>query len=313
MSAPCFLFPGQGSQVLGMGKAFFDHSKEVRDLFAEAADITGLDIAKLCFEGPFEELTQTRNLQPAMTTVVLACLMGMEEYDVIPAFVAGHSLGEFSALAAARVISFSDCLRLVTERGRLMQEQAEKAPGTMAAFARVEPERLEALCAELAKTELVCLANYNSPEQIVASGSVAGMEKLELAVKGVGGRAIRLPVSGAWHSPLMKEAESRFAELLESTPFAHAKVPVLMNVTGKAETEGEKIKEFMKRQICSSVRWYQSMREAWLNGCRTFVELGPKGILIKMLPASVPDRSVLVTYVVDSPVALDSFLKDDEY
>ena len=313
MSARCFLFPGQFSQVVGMGKAYYDHSEEVQALFEEASEIAEIDIAELCFHGPIEALTETKNLQPAMTTVVLASLIGLEEYDVIPAYVAGHSLGEYAALAAARVITKRDCLKLVTARGRLMQEQAEANPGAMIAIARMSPENIEKLVEPLAQTEVICLANYNSPEQVVASGSEAGIASLEEAVRQSGARSIRLRVSGAWHSKLMQGAEAPFNAIIDEIEFDDAKIPVLMNVTGHPETEGAKIKELMKQQMCSGVKWYQGIQKAWLGGCRTFVEVGPKGILTKMLGPTVPDRSALVTYVVDSPVALDSFLKDDEY
>lgn len=312
MAAPCFLFPGQGSQALGMGKGFFESIPAVKDLFEEASDIAGFDIAALCFSGPFDVLTQTANLQPAMTVVDLASYLALEQVDLIPSFVAGHSLGEFPALAAARVISFEDCIRLVVERGRLMQEQAEANPGAMSAIMRLEESTLEAIVQEVAAQDPVLIANYNSPQQLVVSGSLTGIEKVEERVREQRGRPVRLKVSGAWHSPLMAEAFDAFAEKIDAVEFQDARMPVLMNVTGLPAESGDEIKALMKKQMGSSVRWYQGIRYAWVNGTRTFVELGPKGVLTNMLKTIVSNPVSLNAFVVDSPIALKSFLEEEE-
>ncbi|MCB1041409.1 MAG: ACP S-malonyltransferase [Acidobacteria bacterium] len=311
MTVQCFLFPGQGSQKLGMGKSFHEVDELVEALFDEASDIAGFDVADLCFNGPFEKLTETRYLQPALATVMLGCLTAMEEFDVIPNNVAGHSLGEYVALVSARVISRRECLKLVTERGKLMQREAEAHPGTMSAVLRVAEAELQSIIDQVAGEDVI-IANYNTPEQLVISGSIAGVEKVEGALKEKGMRFIRLAVSGAWHSRLMKGAEEEFNAIIDEIDFDDARIPIMMNVTGMPETEGAAIKELMKRQMCSGVRWYQGVRQAWLGGSRKFTELGPKSTLIKMLNAIVPDPTALTTYVIDSHIALNSFVTEED-
>ncbi|PIE90395.1 MAG: [acyl-carrier-protein] S-malonyltransferase [Acidobacteria bacterium] len=312
MTAPCFLFPGQGSQTLGMAKTFYDESKEVKDLFAEASDISKYDIAKLCFSGPMEVLTETKHLQPAMTTAVLACYYGIRDFDVIPSYVAGHSLGEYAALAAAEVIDVSDCLKLVTARGRLMQEQAEINQGAMTAIVKVKPEPAVELVNKIAQSKPLLIANYNSPKQLVASGSVDAIEQLEKEIRTLGGRCIRLNVSGAWHSPLMKAAVEPLAEVIEQVEFNNAKIPIALNVTGSIESDGATIKKRMKDQMYSSVRWYQGIHEIWKKGIRVYIEIGPKGVLTKMMKAISPDPVNMQALFIDSVSALDSFLHAEE-
>ena len=295
-----FMFPGQGSQEIGMGKACFDADEEARALYAAAAEISGLDIAGLCFEGPLETLTQTANLQPAMATTDLACLALVRRAGLEADYVAGHSLGEYVALVAAGVISREACLTLVAARGRLMQREAEARPGAMAAIMRVAAEQLETVVAELAEEHVVCLANYNSPKQIVASGSVEGIAALEARLKEIRGRARRLPVSGAWHSPLMKGAEAELGALIEAVPFADATTPILLNVTGAPETDGAVIKARMKEQMCSGVRWYPAIEAAGAAGATEFVEIGPKSVLTNMLKYII-DIETVTTRTIGGP------------
>jgi len=312
MTAPCFLFPGQGSQTIGMAKSFFDSSKEVKDLFAEASEISGMDITKLCFSGPMETLTETKNLQPAMTTAVLACYYGLRDYDMIPSYVAGHSLGEYAALAAAEVIEVSDCIKIVTERGRLMQEQAEKNVGAMTAMVRITPEKAKELVQNIAKTKPLLIANHNSPQQLVASGSVEAIEQLEQDLKEVRGRGIRLNVSGAWHSPLMQEALEPLANVIEAITFDDAKMPIALNATGTIESDANVIKKAMKKQMISSVLWYQGLHEIWKKGIRVYIEVGPKGVLTKMMKAISPDPVAMRALYIDSAKSLDTYLHDED-
>jgi len=294
MTSTVFMFPGQGSQEIGMGKTAFDSGEGIRELFATATEISGLDLAGLCFDGPLETLTRTANLQPAMAVTDLACLRLVREAGLKPDYVAGHSLGEYVALVAAGVISEAACLTLVAARGRLMQREAEANPGAMAAVMRVEPEPLEALVDGLAREHVVCLANYNSPKQIVASGSEEGIAALEAGLKELRGRAKRLPVSGAWHSPLMKGAEAELSALIDEVDFNDADTPILLNVTGAPESDGAAIKAHMKTQMCSGVRWYPGIQAVYEAGARVFVEIGPKSVLTNMLKYIVDIETVTV-------------------
>ncbi|CAM2068475.1 ACP S-malonyltransferase [Sulfidibacter corallicola] len=303
-----FLFPGQGSQVVGMARDLHDRFASVRDLFTCASDIAGFDVAATCFEGPMETLTETRNLQPALTAVVLACYRAaVETRAAEPAFVAGHSLGEYAALAAAGVLTVEDCLKLTTARGRLMQAQAEANPGAMGAVLKLAPEIVAQIVEELAEEHLICLANFNTPEQLVVSGSEAAIEALTEKVSEVRGRVRKLKVSGAWHSPLMKGAETPFNDVIDTVTFADARIPVLMNVTGTPEQDGSAIKENMKRQMCSGVRWCPALQYAWDEGVRRFVEFGPKGVLAKMMKAIAADPGQMETLVVDNPEKLENW------
>ncbi|CAM2006321.1 ACP S-malonyltransferase [Acanthopleuribacter pedis] len=302
MSQPVFLFPGQGSQVVGMGRDLYDAFASVRDIFTAAADVAGFDVAAVCFDGPMETLTETRFLQPAMTAMVLSCYQAALEKETLqpPAFMAGHSLGEYAALAAAGVFSFEDALRLTTARGKLMQEQAEANPGAMAAILKLPADTVKALIEETALEHDLCLANFNAPLQLVASGSETGIQVLMEKAREQKGRVSQLKVSGAWHSPLMKGAEEPFNAVIDDITFHTAKVPVLLNVTGEPEQEGKVIKARMKAQMCSGVQWCPAMLHAWEEGSRLFVEFGPKGVLGKMLKTIVPDKTLLETRIIDS-------------
>ena len=237
MAAAAFLFSGQGSQVLGMAQEFCEGHAEARAIFEMASDIAQLDISKLCFEGPMEELTQTANLQPAMTAAVLACYRVFQKSEsMMPSFFAGHSLGEYSALAAAGVITDEDCLKLTTKRGRLMQVEAEANPGAMAAVLKMDPDVVAEIVGKLAEDHLICMANLNAPGQIVVSGSEEAIEALKEPVADARGRYSKLKVSGAWLSPLMKGAEAPFGEAIDAVSFNDASAPVLLNVTGAPET-----------------------------------------------------------------------------
>jgi [acyl-carrier-protein] S-malonyltransferase len=252
----CFLFPGQGAQYPGMAKDFFETSKAVRDLFAQASDASGIDLKKLLFEGSEEELKQTRNTQVAVALAGAASATCAREHGVNPDLCAGFSIGEWPALAEAGVISHADMFRLVAERGKLMDEAGKRSGGsTMSAVINLAPAAIEEAIAG-AGLKSVWIANYNSPTQSVISGTEADVAAAEEAVKAAGAkRAIRLKVSGAFHSPIMAYARDIFVEAVAPVAFADPKIALFSNVTGKRVTSGAEAKTLAVTQIVSPVRW----------------------------------------------------------
>ncbi|MFH1147898.1 MAG: ACP S-malonyltransferase [Pseudomonadota bacterium] len=283
-----FLFPGQGSQFAGMGKDLYLKRPGIRSIFETASKVTGLDVESLCFDGPLERLTETVNLQPAITTVNLSCLAVFREEGIAPDIVAGHSLGEYSALCAAGVISFEDTFRLVSERGKLMQREAERHPGGMLAAVGLDIESTRNLLDKV-KTEGVCaVANHNAEKQIVITGERKALEAVSGLISANGGKAIPLNVSGPWHSPLMQGAADSFRSFLREINLSNPSIPVLFNVTGLQIWDPEEIREIMSRQICSSVLWYDTMRRMIAGGVSDFVEVGPKKVLTGLLKKTLP-------------------------
>lgn len=271
-----YVFPGQGSQFSGMGKDLYASSPVARTLFEQADRILGFEISKIMFEGTAEELKQTKVTQPAVFihSVAVALALG-EEFD--PAMVAGHSLGEFSALAASGALSFESALRLVYARALAMQKACEEQPSTMAAILGLADERVEEVCEGI---EGVVAANYNCPGQVVISGTNEGVAAACVALKEAGAkRALPLAVGGGFHSPCMESAREELAAAIASTEFHTPRCPIYQNVDAKPHTDPEEIKANLIAQLTSPVRWTQSVRAMLADGVEEFVECGPGNVL----------------------------------
>ncbi len=272
-----------------MGKDLYDNSPLAKELFEKANDILGFRITDIMFEGSAEDLKQTKVTQPAvfLHSVILAKTLG-DKFQ--PDMVAGHSLGELSALVAAEAISFEDGLKLVAKRAMAMQKACEQTPSTMAAVLALPDEKVEELCAKV-DGEVVVAANYNCPGQLVISGSIPGIEKAcELMLEAGAKRALRLPVGGAFHSPLMEPAKIELAEAIEATTFSAPKCPVYQNVTTKGETDPETIKKNLVLQLTAPVKWTQSVQNMIADGADSFTEVGPGAVLqglVKKIDKSV--------------------------
>lgn len=272
-----YVFPGQGAQFSGMGKDLYEQSELARSLFAKANEILGFDIQSIMFEGSDEALKQTNVTQPAIflhSTILAACL----GESFAPAMVAGHSLGEFSALVANKTLTFEDGLRLVAKRADAMQKACELAPSTMAAILGLEDEVVERICAGI--DGVVVPANYNCPGQLVISGSLAAIEEACTQLSAAGAkRALVLQVGGAFHSPLMEPAREELAAAIEATHFAQPICPVYQNVNAQAVTDPAQIKANLVTQLTGAVRWTQIMQNMLADGCTEVVEVGPGKVL----------------------------------
>jgi [acyl-carrier-protein] S-malonyltransferase len=294
MAFIAFIFPGQGSQYVGMGQDLYDADPEARDLFKQAEAITRLPLKRLCFSGPMEELTETVNLQPAMTLVNLCIYEALAKAGIVPQAVCGHSLGEYSALYAAGVLSAADTFAAVRERGRLMHREARKYPGAMAAVIGLTPEKLAGLVHPLSKEGPIALANFNTPEQTVISGSPEMVAKAGNRAKEEGARVVPLKVSGAWHSPLMEEATVDFTAALDRLKFKAPARTLYLNATAQPATDPEKLREAMSRQLTSPVKWAELILNLKAAGADTWVEVGPKNVLTglvrKILPQEPKER-----------------------
>jgi len=287
-----YVFPGQGAQFTGMGKDLYDNSDLAKAMFAKANEILGFDIQKIMFEGTEDELKQTKVTQPAIflhSTILAACLGDSFKPDM----VAGHSLGEFSALVANKTLSFEDGLKLVSQRALAMQEACEMEPSTMAAILGLEDEVVEKICTEI--NGVVVPANYNCPGQLVISGAIPAVEAACAKLTEAGAkRAMILQVGGAFHSPLMEPAREKLAAAIEATNFSTPTCPVYQNVNAQAVSNPDEIKKNLVLQLTGAVKWTQIMNNMLQDGCAEVVEVGPGKVLqglFKKVSREIPTSS----------------------
>jgi [acyl-carrier-protein] S-malonyltransferase len=280
MKETAFIFPGQGSQYVGMGKEFYDQFRVAKEVFEEADDTLRFSISSLCFQGQEEELRLTENTQPAILTTSIAALKVLQtEKGINPKFAAGHSLGEYSALVASGALSFSEAVQTVRLRGKFMQEAVPVGEGAMAAILGMERKEVEKLCEEAAAGEVLSPANFNCPGQIVIAGHLKAVQRAIEKVKQNGKRAVLLPVSAPFHSPLMKPAGARLEKALEEISIKDLNLPVVTNVEAEINTSKEKVKDLLVAQVSSPVRWEESMRRMIEEGVEQVLEIGPGKVL----------------------------------
>ncbi|GGJ21614.1 ACP S-malonyltransferase [Paenibacillus hunanensis] len=307
MGKIAFVFPGQGAQKVGMAKDVYDANPAAAQYFDKADEVLGFNISKLAFEGPEDELKQTANTQPALLTASVTLLEALKAHDIQPDYVAGHSLGEYSALVAAGVLSFEDAVAIVRARGQFMEQAVPAGQGAMAAVLGAERTALSELCAAVtADGHAVELANVNCPGQIVISGTREGVEAAGARVKEIGGkRAIPLEVSGPFHSSMMKPAAQLLEERLQGVTFEDAFVPVVANVTAQAVTSGDEVRKLLVEQVYSPVLWEDSVRYLIEQGVDTFIEIGPGNVLTGLIKKTDKDVRLFNISSLDSLASLE--------
>ena len=297
MAKTAILFPGQGAQTVGMGKDFHDACPAAARVYREAAETLGWDVAAVCFSGPQAELDRTAVCQPAILTTSMAILAAMREAGYAPlanvTATAGLSLGEYTALVAAGSMSFADALRLVQKRGQYMEEACKQNPGAMMSIIGLEDDAVEAVCAEAREAGVVVPANYNSPGQLVISGSVQGVQRAAELAKARGAkRALPLAVSGAFHSPLMEPAAGRLEQALAATAVVSPTMTVIANVSAEPVSDPAHIRQSLARQVKSAVRWSPSMKRLVADGYGQFIEVGPGKVLSGLMKRIAPEAQV---------------------
>ncbi|HET8546469.1 MAG TPA: ACP S-malonyltransferase [Bryobacteraceae bacterium] len=284
MANTAFLFPGQGSQFPGMGRSLADAHPEARAVFEEADALLGFELSKLCFEGPEDELKKTENTQPALLTVSVAAWRVLDANGIRADYVAGHSLGEYSALVAAGALAFADAVQLVRKRGRFMQEAVPEGAGAMAALLKLPDGRLDGILAEAAHGEIVTAANFNSPDQIVIAGHAGAVRRaMDLAKAAGAKRTVALAVSAPFHCPLMKPAQERMAAELERTHFRDLQVPLINNVAAREVRSGAEARRGLIEQIPNPVRWTETIRYLASQSVAQAIETGPGSVLTGLL------------------------------
>ncbi|MFZ5799536.1 MAG: ACP S-malonyltransferase [Thermodesulfobacteriota bacterium] len=294
MKKTAIIFPGQGSQFIGMGKEFLEGGGGAGELMALAERRSGFPLRRLCLEGPMEELTRVLHLQPAVTAINLICWQALQRAlpDLNPLFFAGHSLGEYSALCAAGVVSAEDCLSLVTRRGEFMEREGARNPGGMRAVLGLTVEEVDQLLAGYDGEGVVVVANHNAEKQVVVSGDLAGLEGFSALCGDKGAKVIPLNVSVANHSPLVAGAVEDFAAFMAGIEFRSPRVPVLFNVTATPEDEPAAIRTIMAEQIAARVRWFELINRMVEAGVEVIVEVGPKSVLTGLVKKIVPKGAI---------------------
>ncbi|MGD2010614.1 MAG: ACP S-malonyltransferase [Desulfobacterales bacterium] len=309
MKKMAFLFPGQGSQVVGMGQDFHQEFGFVRELFDMAEEISRISLRQLCFKGPMEELTRTVNLQPAVTVVNLAFLAAVQRETDKPVVSAGHSLGEYSALHAAGVVSAEDAIRLVHKRGELMHREAIKNKGAMSALLGLTVDEVEEIVERGRERGVVSVANHNTAQQIVITGEPAAVAAVSAYAAEKGAKAIPLKVSGAWHSELIRGAEEDFKAFLQTIAFNSPQSAVVFNVTADTESDPDEIRSVMSRQLCNPVKWYDSMKQLVEAEIEIFLEIGPGKVLTGLLRKNLPKDYPATVFTVNDLNTFENFIK----
>jgi [acyl-carrier-protein] S-malonyltransferase len=309
MGKIAFLYPGQGSQKVGMGSDLAEVAPELFARYLAACDpVVGIAVTQTCLHGPMDLLSQTFITQPALFSHSLALTDYAYQHGLFPDFVTGHSLGEYTAAVAAGVLSFTEGLFLVCQRGKLMHQIQEQRPGAMAAIIGIPEDALEQLCQSVSEQGIVVIANRNTATQLVVSGEEEAIVQIIAAVRDIrGGRAIRLPVKGAFHSPLMVPVQTSLEAVAASLNWNHARIPLAANVSGRLLSDGQEIHQALLEQIIHPVRWTACIHSLLAAGCDTFLELGSSSVLTRLVKQIAPDVQV---YAADSIEKVAAFLRD---